>query len=307
MIVTIGQNLPDVAGSCAALLAFGLFSAPASVRPRSLIFLGPRGTYSEQAALIVQAARQIASAPVAVESLGAVADEVASGRAKFGILPVAATVSSFPAAAHAALLRARDPGWRVVGEMELPIVSNLLVKPGTKRQDLRRVLSHPNALQEASVVLRRDFGDLQQVEMASTAAAAREVANGDGTLAAVAGPAAMPLFGLVALVEGIQDDPNNTTLFWVIGPANAAPSETPNRINVLVDAPRHSTAFGDTVAALNGLGFRVTFVNSAPLPGPPFAFRYIIATASDEGASLVKLQAALGSISHVLLGAYRQT
>ncbi|WP_376100726.1 prephenate dehydratase domain-containing protein (plasmid) [Roseomonas sp. CCTCC AB2023176] len=275
-----------------------------SAQPADLAFLGPRGTYSEQAALAVQAARSAPSAPTPEETLGAVVDAVAGGRARLGILPIAATVSSFPAAAHAALLRAPDPGWRVVGEVQLPIVSHLLVRPGTRREDLRRVLSHPNALREAGVALRRDFGDLQQVETASTAAAAREVAASDGTIAAVAGPAAAPLFGLVPLAEGIQDDPHNTTLFWVIGPAASSPAEAPNRLVLIVDAAGGSGAFGDAVTALTGLGFRVSFVNSAPLPGPPFAFRYALAATAPTSVSLARVRAALATVPHTLVGAY---
>ncbi|MGA0595138.1 prephenate dehydratase [Enterovirga sp. CN4-39] len=279
-------------------------STSASSQVSELAYLGPRGTYSEQAALAVRSARGIAVEPTTEESLGAVTEAVAAGRARLGILPIAATVSSFPAASHAALLRAPDPGWRVVGEVELPILSNLLVKPGTRKEDLRKVLSHPNALKEASIVLRRDFGNLQQVETASTAAAAREVAAGDGTIAAVAGPAAMPLFGLVALAEGIQDDPNNTTLFWVIGSGTSEPSEAPDRVVLLVEAPGRSANLGAAIAALNGLGFRVTFVNSAPLPGPPFTFRYAIAASSQRPVPLAEVRTTLEKIPHTLVGAY---
>lgn len=273
-------------------------------QPAELAYLGPRGTYSEQAALAALAQRGIDALPSAQSSLGAVAEAVANGRARRGILPIVATTSAFPAAAHAALLGASDPGWRVVGEVQLPIVSNLLVKPGTKREDLRRVLSHPNALKEASVVLRREYADLQLVETASTAAAAREVAAGDGTSAAVAGPAAMPLFGLVALAEGIQDDPTNTTLFWVIGPASAALAEMPDRVVLSIDAPGQSAALGQAVSALHGLGFCVTFVNAAPLPGAPFAFRYAVAAASERPVPLVEIRARLAQGPYVLVGAY---
>ena len=134
-------------------------------------------------------------------------------------------------------------------------------------------------------MLRRDFGDLQRVETASTAAA-REVANGDGTSAAVAGPAAMLLFGLAVLAESIQDDPNNTTLFWVIGPADSAPMNSPNREILLVHAQGGSDVVGRAVAALNGLGFRVTFMNSASLAGPAFAFRYVVVAASNTEVQL---------------------
>ena len=288
----------------AALAVLTLAPLPASAQPADLAYVGPRGTYSEQAALTFVAARGVTTPPQAVDTLGAVSEAVASGRARLGILPIVATTSGFPAATHAAFLRAADPGWRVVGEVSLPIRSNLLVKPGTRREDLRRVLSHPNALREASIVLRRDFGALELVETASTAAAARDVAAGDGTSAAVAGPAAAALFGLVVLAEGIQDDPNNTTLFWVIGPASSPPADAPNRLVLSIDAPGSSAHFGRAVAALNALGFQVTFVNPAPLPGPPFAWRYAIAASAARPVPLPDIRARLADVPHVLVGAY---
>ena len=269
-----------------------------------LVYLGPRGTYSEQAALIFLDRRASTARPVATRSLQAVSDAVSQGRARLGILPIAATVSSFPAESHAALLRADDPGWRIVAEVELPIVSDLLVKPGTQRETLRRVLSHPNALEEAAVALRRDFSGLQWVETASTAAAAREVARGDGTSAAVAGPAARRHFGLVALAEGIQDHPCNTTLFWVIGAANSPPAETPNRLALTIDAAASTDALGQAIAALSALRFRITFVNSRPLPGPPFAFRYAVAAAAARAVPLASITKKLARVPHVLVGAY---
>jgi hypothetical protein len=95
----------NAAGSVAVLLSLSTAPMSAPAQPSELVFLGPRGTYSKQAALAVQSARGLTSSPFALESLTAVADEVSASRAKLGILPIAATVSSFPAAAHAALLR----------------------------------------------------------------------------------------------------------------------------------------------------------------------------------------------------------
>jgi prephenate dehydratase len=293
-------------GSVALLAGLSAMVAttPANAQKPELAFLGPRGTYSEQAALTVLSRLGGNALPVAEASLQAVAEAVADGRARLGILPIAATTSSFPAQSHAALLRAADPGWRVVGEVQLPVVSDLLVKPGTRREDLRRVKSHPNALREASIALHRDFAGLEWVEAASTAAAAREVAEGDGTSAAVAGPAAIPLFGLVPLAEGIQDDPDNTTLFWVIGPADAPPAEAPDRLALTIDAAGGSAALSQAITALDGLGFRVVFVNSVPLPGPPFAFRYAVAASASRPVPLAAINQRLASVSHVLVGAY---
>jgi len=156
---------------------------------QDLAFLGPRGTYSEEAADIYRSRATDIRSTTPMASITDVVAAVASGRAQRGIIPVESTRAGMPQETSALLFRGLDPGFRVVAEITIPIDLQLLVKPGSTADGVREILSHPNALKEAGEYLRSHFRDVPLREMASTAAAAEVVAKGDGTTAAIAGRA----------------------------------------------------------------------------------------------------------------------
>lgn len=285
-----------------AALALGIVLVASPVRAE-LGYLGPRGTFSEQAAESYRREMPDVGASVPFENMAAVVDALREGTIVRGILPVASTVAGFPEASSRLFFAEPDPGFRVVAELVLPIELHLLVKPGTPRDAVRTILSHPNALGEARAFLDERFPGIASEETASTAAAAERVQNGDGSLAAVASQAAARLYGLEILDAAIQADPDNATSFWVIARAGdvVAPASA-RRLVLLVDAPVDSSVLSDTVSDLDALGFRVVFVNSRPLPGELYGFRYLLALEAETAVASEAVGAALASKSILRLG-----
>ncbi len=280
------------------------------VQAADLGYLGPPGTYSEQAADAYRAAEPAFDTLHALPSITTVAGAVARGEVQRGLLPGLSTTAGFPAESHLALLRAHDPGFRILGAVIVPIETDLLVRPGTRLADIRAVLSHPNALAEAGGFLHARLPGVALRQVASTAAAAAMVAASDGSLAAIASPAAAARYGLQRLAPDIEDDPRNATLFWVIAPASAAiPSTTADRIAVILDAPAGTPAFSALVLALHTAGFTVASVDARPLRGPLFGWRYMLvltaATPQPEAAIATALAASGRDAPALLLGAWR--
>lgn len=275
-------------------------------------FLGPRGTYSEQAVAAYAKANPRYDAPVPLPTITAVFEAVLTGKVPLGLVPAENSGTSFPAEFARNLMKGHDPGFRVVGEVTIPIRIDLLVKPGTKQGDIKKVMSHPNALKEAQTYLRAKFPGVAQEETRSTAAAAELVAKGDGTTAALAAPAAGALYKLETLAEGIQDDRHNATSFWAIAKAEgAALPAAANRIVVKLEAPPGSSLFSATVAAMAGAGFAVVNVNAAPLGGPIHGYRYVVMFDAGEARPLAAAEAALAVAAKapgkaLLLGAWRR-
>lgn len=285
----------------------------ACAQPMELGFLGPRGTYSEQAAEAFRAGDPKIQATKPLPSITAVVEAVAKGEVQQGIVPAVATVSGFPAETSRLLFQSADPGVRIIGEVTIRIDSYLLAKPGTKLVDVKRILSHPNALKEAAAYLKRELPDVPLEETRSTAAAAQAVAEGDGTTAAVAGPAAARLFGLGSLADRIQDDKENATSFWAVTSKLAfTPPPEADRLVFLVDAPPGSPALSRLVRRLWSTGLSIVHVNSAPLPGPIMGFRYVALFAAEKPLPVGTLMTALKDAAKpeapapLLLGAYVQ-
>lgn len=275
-----------------------------------LAYLGPPGTYSEQAADLYRGRVTGFDKTVALDTITKVVQAVVSGTSPRGVIPVVATSSGFAAESSRAMLAALDPGFRVVGEVNIPIDNDLMTKIGASLSGIKTVLSHPNALGEAASWLHAHVPDAKLQETKSTAAAAELVSKGDETMAAVAGPAAAKLYGLTLLAERIQDNKDNRTSFWAIVKAGPDFPETkPDRIVVNLDAPSGSRSFSDVVSALRRIGFSVTHVNSAPLPGKLFGYRYTIALASGKPVPMARVQETTTIAAReghaIVLGAWR--
>ncbi|MBW3654457.1 MAG: prephenate dehydratase, partial [Actinobacteria bacterium] len=109
-------------------------------------------------------------------------------------------------------------------EITIPITMNLLVRPGTAPDEITTVRSQPHALAQCRRWLAQNLPDVEQQAATSTAEAARQVAGGDGSVAAVGPLVAAERFGLEVLAADVHDHDGNTTRFVVLGAAMAAPT-----------------------------------------------------------------------------------
>src|SRR5205085_4874520 len=113
----------------------------------------------------------------------------------------------------------------IVGEVKLRIDQHLLVNraSGITLPDVTRVYSHAQSLSQCLQWLARHLPSVARIPVASNAEAARMAAAEPGA-AAIAGDAAALVYGLGVLAAHIEDEPNNTTRFWVLGRQSVPPS-----------------------------------------------------------------------------------
>jgi chorismate mutase/prephenate dehydratase len=202
-------------------------------------FLGPEGTFTQQAVLkhFGHSVR-----PLPLSSVEEVFHEVESGAADFGVVPIE---NSTEGTVNNTLDMFLTSPLRICGEVELRIHQNLM---GAMKSigDIKRVCGHPQALAQCRGWLQEHLPGVERVTVSSNAEGARRARDEDGT-AAIAGVAAAEVYGLNVLVPEIEDRPDNTTRFLVIGRKAAAPSEA-DKTTLLVSAS-HTDAPG----ALYGL------------------------------------------------------
>ncbi|CAN7434032.1 prephenate dehydratase [Trinickia sp. LjRoot230] len=185
-------------------------------RPTTAAFLGPVGTYSEEA-VHEYFGHSIEGLPCL--SIDEVFRAVEAGAAEFGVVPVENSSEGAVSRTLDLLLQTR---LLIGGEIALPIHHNLLTQSGSVT-GITRVYAHAQALAQCQRWLATHLPNVERQAVSSNAEAAR-IAAADATVAAIAGDRAAAHYGLRLAYALIQDDPHNRTRFVMIGRAPASPS-----------------------------------------------------------------------------------
>jgi len=176
-------------------------------------YLGPEGTFSEQALLDVPdlAGAERVPLPLMTDVLFAVHE----GRIDLGVVPVENAIEGSVNAIVDTL--AFDVDLLIQREIVEPVSLNLLVRPGTRLEDVERIVAIPVASSQCRRWLRSNLPSVAHVAASSNAEAARLVATGDDpAAAAIANPRAAEVYGLEVAASEIEDHPENQTRFVVV-------------------------------------------------------------------------------------------
>ena len=224
-------------------------------QPIRVAYLGPPGTFSEQAVR-----RHFGGG---VEALpAAVIDEAfrrcESGDAQFAVVPVE---NSTEGAVGRSLDLLLVTPLRICGEVELRVQQNLMAQAGDIAR-VQRVYSHAQSLAQCSAWLNQNLPRAERVPVASNAEAA-ERASREAGAGAIAGEAAAERYGLQLLARAIEDDPNNTTRFLVLGALDPAPTGR-DRTSLVMSAENRPGAVHALLTPLAEAGVSMTRIESRP-------------------------------------------
>lgn len=211
----------------------------AQEEPLKVGYLGPEGTFT-QAAVLTHFGHSVRGLPLA--TIEEVFHEVESGSADFGVVPIENSTEGM--VNHTQDMFLTSP-LKICGEVELRIRQHLLgAMNGLDK--VVRVCAHPQALAQCRAWLREYLPEVQLVPVSSNAEGARRARDEAGT-AAIAGDAAAEVYGLQKLVTDIEDRPDNTTRFLVIG-RKLFPASGDDRTSLLL-----STSDAEGAGALHKL------------------------------------------------------
>lgn len=194
---------------------------------------------------------------------------------------------------------------------EMPITQDLLAKPGTTLSEIRKVISHPQALGQCAAYLRAHGFAVE--EYANTALAAKYVAESeDRSVAAIASAEAADIFGLAVLESNIHTKATNATRFAVFSRAahSPAPTEGGVRSVFLFTVPNRAGALASAIDIIGAHGFNLRTLRSRPMKELFWQY-YFYAEAegnlyADEGRAML---ADLGAVCDRLkiVGVYRKS
>jgi chorismate mutase/prephenate dehydratase len=250
-------------------------------------YLGPEGTFSEQAVRkhFGRAVEGLASASVDEAFRSA-----ESGSAQFTVVPAENSTEGVVGRTLDLLLATP---LRICGEVELRVQQNLLCR-SDDMGSIKKIYSHAQSLAQCNGWLSQHLPRAERVPVTSNADAARRAAEEAGS-AAVAGEAAAERYGLKVLSKGIEDDPNNTTRFLVLGSVEPAPSGR-DRTSLVMSAENKPGAVHALLTPLAAHGVSMSRIESRPARARTALWEYLFFIDIDGHQQDAQVAAALAAL-----------
>ncbi len=182
-------------------------------------YLGPQGTFSEEAALVYK--KNTSRVLYEYSTIGAVIEAVSTGKIEEGLVPLENRLEGGVGATLDCL--AGCEGIFIKEEMLYPISLCLMAEHKVRLEQINALLSHPHALGQCSEFVKTHLAGVECIPAESTGAAARNLVGQTG-FAAIAPRRAAELFNLHLLREGIEDSKENATRFVIISRLDHPPT-----------------------------------------------------------------------------------
>jgi len=266
-------------------------------------FQGETGAYSELAALEYFKA-EVETVPY--HSFDAVFMAVVDGSSTYGVIPIENSLAGSIHRNYDLILRHQV---FIIGEHHLRVSHCLLALPGAKKEDIRRVYSHPQALAQCEAKLL-GMG-VETIPSADTAGSARGLKElGDLYAAALASRHAAKVYGLQILSENMEDNPSNYTRFLVLS-CQPKPLEAEDgqeyKTSIVFNLKNHPGALFRALGVFALRDIDLTKIESRPIPGQLWEYMFYIDFAGH--AAETKCQRALEHLQELapflrVLGSY---
>lgn len=245
-----------------------IMSACRALEKRSVIaFLGPAGTFSEQA---VYANFGTAVETLPCGTLDEVFASVEAGKAEFGVVPIENSTEG-------AITRTYDlfvqTPLTISSEVSIPICHNLMTASGNMH-GIKQISAHAQALAQCQRWLNTHFPDIPKQAVSSNAEAAR-IAKDDPTIAAIAGEIASTCYELKIVNAGIQDESQNRTRFAVIGRKETDPTGK-DQTSLLVSVKNEAGSVYKMLEPFDKYGVSMTRLESRPTKGGNWEYYFFV-------------------------------
>lgn len=292
-------NPGPLSGETAARLFREIMSACLALeQPLKVAYLGPQGTFSQAAAI-----KHFGHAAETVDcaSIDDVFRKVEAGMVEYAVVPVE---NSTEGAIGRTLDLLLNTPLKICGETVVR-VHHCLLRKGVSRDGIAKVYSHPQSLAQCHEWLNQNLPGVPRVPVSSNAEAARLAAEDAGAVA-IAGETAGEIYGLNVLAQNIEDEPNNTTRFLVLGSHDAAPSGK-DKTSLVMSAPNRPGAMHELLGPFARNGVSMTKLESRPSGTNLWDYVfYVDVEGHHQDAAVAKSLAELKNIAPLLkvLGSY---
>ena len=205
-----------------------------------------------------------------VSSFEAVFSAIEAGLCEYGILPIENSNAGSVQNVYDLMMKHR---FYIVRSARIKVSHHLLVKPGTKLSDIRKIYSHEQAISQCSHFLA-ELPGVSVIACENTAVAAKKVAKSDqNDIAALASEQSMKLYGLESLRSSVQNTDNNYTRFICIS-KNLKIFPGADRTSLMMTLPHEQGSLYRTLSRFYALGINLNKLESRPIPDKEFEFMF---------------------------------
>jgi chorismate mutase/prephenate dehydratase len=242
--------------------------------PLRVTYQGVEGSYSHLAAQRRYAGREGGALLAGHDTFRGAADAVLAGAVDLALLPIENTTAGSINETYDLLA---GTGLHITGEVVSAIEHCLLALPGVSLDELRAVISHPQALAQCAAFFARHPHLTPRHELDTAGAARRVAAANDRTLGAIASAAAARTYGLTIVAQAIQSAAGNATRFVEIAPRPAPVLEGATaKTSLLLALADRPGALGEILLRFAARNLSLTKLESRPIPEAPFTYRFYI-------------------------------
>lgn len=249
-------------------------------KPMTIAFLGPEGTFT-QAAALKHFGHSVLSTPLS--AIDDVFREVESGNAQYGVVPVENSTEGM--VNHTLDMFMGSP-LKICGEVQLRIHHHLLKRPDQDEGGIERLYSHRQSFAQCRAWLDSHWPAVERITVSSNAEAARLASQEEGA-AAIAGDMAASLYGLAPAHGNIEDRPDNTTRFLIIG-TEAVPASGQDKTSILVSTRNRPGALYELLEPFKREGIDLTRLETRPSPSATWAYVFYIDFVGHQGTPAIQ-------------------
>ena len=268
-------------------------------QPLKVAFLGPEGTFTQEAALKHFGQSAINTPKNAIDE---VFREVVAGGCDYGVVPVENSTEGVISHTLDSFI---DSSLTISGEVELRIHQHFMFGASTHEDKITRVYSHSQSLAQCRQWLDANYPSIERIAVSSNAEAAKRV-QGEWNSAAIAGDMSCELYGLKKLSENIEDRPDNSTRFLIIG-RESVPASGDDKTSVVVSMRNKPGALHALLKPFYEADLDLTRVETRPSKSGKWSYVFFIDFAGhcdDPGVASVLEELGAESADVRLLGSY---
>ena len=232
-------------------------------------------------------------------------EAVADRKADRGVVPVE---NSLAGAVQRNMDLLLEHDLHVVAEAQVRVRLCLAARPGTALEHVRRVGSHPVALEQCRAFFRAN-ARLEQVAAFDTAGSIKELMRGVSSYdAAIGSSLAASLYGASVLATDLEDDPGNFTRFLIVAPEPGSEAVSGAKTSLVFSVRHQPGSLHAALGVLASYGVDLTRLESRPIPGRPWEYRfYADIRGATPGRQKAAIEALVGVVEEVrVLGRYEE-